>query len=186
MLPEAAIGAICAAVIAAMFSLIGLAIAKENKTSEFRQAWIDALRDDFSALIAAIMAIHSAEGLQGEATPDWWKEVRADYVAANTAISRLRLRLNPAEPLSIELIALLKEIESIINSGFGEEPDRVRELEDEILALAARLLKQEWERVKTGEPAFSIAKWSIAAILLTTLLIGCMAAMALFSGLPVG
>lgn len=37
------IGAVGAAIIAGFFSIVSLIIGKEQKTSEFRQAWIDAL-----------------------------------------------------------------------------------------------------------------------------------------------
>lgn len=49
-IPPVAIGAIGAALIAATVSLLGLIISKEQKTSEFRQAWIDALRSDLGSL----------------------------------------------------------------------------------------------------------------------------------------
>jgi hypothetical protein len=42
-----AIGAISAAIITGLLSLVGLIISKENKTSEFRQQWIDSFRKKF-------------------------------------------------------------------------------------------------------------------------------------------
>lgn len=51
VVPDAAIGAIAAASIAGLLAFLSLIIAKENKTSEFRQAWIDSLRLDLSKLI---------------------------------------------------------------------------------------------------------------------------------------
>ena len=42
-IPDQAIGAIAAALIAGLISLLGLIISKEQKVSDFRQAWIDAL-----------------------------------------------------------------------------------------------------------------------------------------------
>ena len=53
-IPDVAIGAVVAALIAAIVSLLGLIISKEQKTSEFRQAWIDALRSDLTHLIHRI------------------------------------------------------------------------------------------------------------------------------------
>jgi len=58
--PDAAIGAVVAALIAGIVSLLGLIISKEQKTSEFRQAWIDALRCDLTAFLTQINAIHDA------------------------------------------------------------------------------------------------------------------------------
>jgi hypothetical protein len=40
------------AIIAGVFSLISLIISKENKTSEFRQQWIDSLRDEISNFLS--------------------------------------------------------------------------------------------------------------------------------------
>jgi hypothetical protein len=56
--PDAAIGATVAALIAGTVSLLGLIISKEQKTSEFRHAWIDALRSDLTAFLTQINAIH--------------------------------------------------------------------------------------------------------------------------------
>lgn len=43
---DLSVGAVGAAMIAAFVSFLGLIIGKEQKTSEFRQAWIDALRSE--------------------------------------------------------------------------------------------------------------------------------------------
>jgi hypothetical protein len=48
----AAASAFVVAWVAGAFSLLGLLISKEQKVSEFRQAWIDALRADIAALVA--------------------------------------------------------------------------------------------------------------------------------------
>ena len=60
VLPDIAVGAIGAALIAGVVSLLGLVISKEQKVSEFRQAWIDALRSDVASLISHVNAIHGA------------------------------------------------------------------------------------------------------------------------------
>jgi hypothetical protein len=59
------------AMIAGAFSLLGLVISKEQKVSEFRQTWIDALREDISELIAHANLIHAELlKLAEENTPD--------------------------------------------------------------------------------------------------------------------
>jgi len=58
------------AVIAGFVSILGLIISKEQKTSEFRQTWIDSLRSDIASLIArasALQVIFSAGG----SPPPW-------------------------------------------------------------------------------------------------------------------
>ena len=57
-IPSVAVGAVVAALIAGTVSLLGLIISKEQKTSEFRQAWIDALRNDLiTARIAGVVSV---------------------------------------------------------------------------------------------------------------------------------
>ena len=46
-----ALGAITAALITGFLSLLGLIISKEQKTSEFRQQWIDALRQELAEFL---------------------------------------------------------------------------------------------------------------------------------------
>jgi hypothetical protein len=50
-LPNEIAGAIIAAFIAGLIALLGLIISKEQTISWFRQAWIDALREDIAAVI---------------------------------------------------------------------------------------------------------------------------------------
>jgi hypothetical protein len=59
-LPDQAVGAVAAALIAGLISLLGLIISKEQKVSDFRQAWIDALRSDIAAVITHAQSIHGA------------------------------------------------------------------------------------------------------------------------------
>lgn len=48
-----AVGAVLAATIAGGMSFLGSVFSKDQKTSEFRQAWIDGLRSEISQLICA-------------------------------------------------------------------------------------------------------------------------------------
>src|SRR5450759_2566061 len=56
----ALIATIIAALIAAAFSFVNLTLTKEQKTSEFRQAWIDALRQDLATFFATVRAFARA------------------------------------------------------------------------------------------------------------------------------
>lgn len=85
VIPDIAIGAIAAALIAGLVSLLGLIISKEQKTSEFRQAWIDALRKELSAVIAHTNAIYGANAASLGTLAELWKDVRDDYVGINEA-----------------------------------------------------------------------------------------------------
>ena len=52
--------AVEAGLIATGVTLIGILITNQAKVSEFRQKWIDALRDDAATLITHTLIIHAA------------------------------------------------------------------------------------------------------------------------------
>ena len=58
------VGVILAALIGGFFSLISLIISKEQKTSEFRQQWIDSLRQEISDHIAASTTLSAMRQFQ--------------------------------------------------------------------------------------------------------------------------
>lgn len=166
-LPDIAIGAISAAIIASFFSFLGLIIAKEQKTSEFRQAWIDSLRNEISQLIASANAIHGAMTSQRlESVTSAWNVVRDDFVAINEAAARIRLRLNPNEELSKAVLAKIEEIEGLLAPGKLPDYTELNQKEKELVSQASALLKEEWRRVKKGEPTFRVAKWGVVVAML--------------------
>jgi hypothetical protein len=109
-IPDIAIGAVVAAFIAALVSFLSLIISKEQKTSEFRQAWIDALRSDIAAVVAHANAIHGAAAAQFGTAAKTWVAAREDFVGINQASANIRLRLNCKEK---ESQAVLKSIENL-------------------------------------------------------------------------
>ncbi len=159
-LPDVAIGAIFAATIAGAISLIGLIISKEQKVSEFRQAWIDSLRAEVSAIIAHANAIHA--GICAESK---WENVRDDYVGINVATALVRLRLNPKESLSAEVLACISELELLLKPGQRARLDQLNEVEKRLATHAQRVLKQEWNRVQRGELMFRLAKFTAFAVI---------------------
>lgn len=58
------IGAIVAALVAGFFSVLSLIVSKEQKISEFRQQWIDSLRQELSDHMAAVVSLSSMRELQ--------------------------------------------------------------------------------------------------------------------------
>ena len=81
--------AILVAFVAGAFSLLGLTVAKENKVSEFRQAWIDALREDIAEFVAQAQSIHSE-------TFEYMRTIGADYRQHFERTQGPRLDLNRA------------------------------------------------------------------------------------------
>ncbi len=152
-LPKEIAGAIIAAVIAAVISLLGLIISKENKVSEFRQAWIDALRAEVAAVITHGHAIFQAfDAVVGEPKGLEWKEIREDFVALEEQAARIRLRLNPTEKPSIALMEVLGEFHSLFrNFSVTPDPDKVDSVSKRLLKVTQPVLKSEWRRVKRGE-----------------------------------
>lgn len=182
------LGPITAACIAAVVSFLALVISKENKTSEFRQAWIDGFRQDLSQFAANLRR------LEAEPTYVDWKllntskpmeayldaanerALRPDFFAENRlrllqSRYAIRLRLNPVETNGIVLLAQVdKALEAYYSSADVEV-----ELES-LMNLAQAFLKKEWERVKKGEQVFRAsvkgAKWLTVSALAVLALVG--------------
>jgi len=112
-----AIATLVAALIAAAISFVNLTLTKELKTSEFRQAWIDDLREELAEFFGASRAFARAVEAVHHHGPDYKSkglllisdEKVSDlrYQAAAT-FSKIKLRLNPGEPEHQELLRLLK------------------------------------------------------------------------------
>ena len=172
-LPPLAIGAIVAALITGLISLLGLIISKEQKVSEFRQDWIDALRSELAALISHANAIHGAKtatlmakttAFPGDAG-DTWARVRLDFVGINEAVAKIRLRLNPKEKESIDVLNQIDALEQALAPNKSIHYSNLNKLEKELVAKAQVVLKKEWRRVQKGERVYQIAKYFAIAIL---------------------
>ena len=159
---DASIGAVGAAIMGAVVSLLSLIISKENKTSEFRQAWIDSFRSDVAEAISSASLLNAffSNNKYSEASPDFltaWSRTSA-------AFARIELRLNVTEPDHEAMATLIRRAEMMIKSGSVGNYSRTvaEELQDEVVALSQRIMKYEWDRVRSGEASFVIAKWITA------------------------
>lgn len=183
-------GTLFIAVIAGAFSLLGLVISKEQKVSEFRQSWIDSLREDVADLIAYANIIHSAllkfarVGLRDAVA--FQSQNSENYIKVNRASSRIRLRLNDQECESQRLLEHIESLEQLL----GKEPESLSNSQAEIEPINKRIqisagvvLKSEWKRVKRGEWQYRVAKY--VAILLFVVAIG-LAILALRSAVKSG
>lgn len=161
------VGGIITSVIAALVSLVAVILSKDQKTSEFRQAWIDALRDDVSKFVGIATALISAAEIVNKKED---KEI-SEYLLSKVnelgegefLLSRIRLRLNPKE--HSELIGLIKWLQDD-NSVTRKMLAQKVELMVDLVQLE---LKKEWERVKRGERSYRILKYSSAAFVLSSL-----------------
>lgn len=173
----AALATLVAALIAGAVSFVTLTMTKEQKTSEFRQAWIDALREELSQLLGAARAFARAVEMLRTYGRDYKDKVmfplseekisELRYQAAET-LSKIQLRLNPEEAKHIELMALLrsaitKQNDLLQNDGADIKP--IMDAIEKATAHAQTILKDEWRRVKRGELPFQIARNWVAPII---------------------
>lgn len=171
----AAIATIIAALIAAAISFVNLTLTKEQKTSEFRQAWIDALRQDLATFFATARAFaratqelqHFGVGAQDGAPLSFTGQKISDirYQIAETRY-RIQLRLNPNELEHVELLRLMQTAINKQQSALASRnsTDEVLQAVERAAEFSTRILKAEWERVKQGELPFRIARNWVAPI----------------------
>lgn len=154
MLPEIAIGAIVAAIIGAMISLVGLVVAKESKVSDFRQAWIDSLRAEFASFASNLNVLSDSNVLEFDSPKERFDKLKDNTSKLNEAYYRVALRLNVTEESSarvrasmVKLATAVKSPETFSKTDFDRE-------QVEFIAASNLLLKEEWKRVKAGERAY--------------------------------
>ena len=152
-IPEAALGAMVAAIATSLVALLGLIISKENKTSEFRQAWIDALRSDIADLIGHLNAVVGTIRKAGRET-EAWVGARDDVGALNRCMASIRLRLNPTETQSKVICTLLDDLDRLLVREGDLAEDRIDAVEKRLVIEGQVILKEEWMRVRRGEVVF--------------------------------
>ena len=158
------IGTVAAAIVAGGIARANLIASKETKVSEFRQAWINALRDDLAALFSNTRTL--ARSVQEFRAPqcdetekfgiDKTKITVVRHDAAET-YHRIRLRLNASQDDHKELLRLLS---SMMGAQQGYMVNKEGDVAGPIAAVetaasyAEGVLKSEWETVKLGESAY--------------------------------
>lgn len=171
----AAIGAITAAIIAGAVSFVGTVLAKDMKTSEFRQAWIDGLRNDVAELISIVTVITDiarTELRRGKKLDDvlpFFLEKHTEFMKAEMVHARIKLRLNPDEHMK-----LLDSMENVIKfpaSGKILDSKYAETVVANLVKESQNILKSEWRRVKRGEPAFIITKFSSLLIMILAIIL---------------
>lgn len=158
-IPDAAVGPIVAAVVAGSLACIAAILTKENKTSEFRQAWIDALRAEIADAISHASTLLATFKVSDE--KNVWEDVKESYEGYRRAVALIKLRLNPSEDSSKKIIALLDDIEHDLSEVTKEEGLDHTQLKIKISQNLSDetqpVLKAEWERVKRGERIYRYA-----------------------------
>lgn len=168
-IPDVAIGPIIAAIFGGLATYLISVISKEQKTSEFRQQWIDELREDLSQFSAEAYELFSfvhhqySKSASKENNDEFLENLFDHTMKVETAKNRIILRLNRKEHQ--KLLDLLKNYEIKIPLAYDtleDEDERKNELNKIVASFlmeSQNVLKNEWERVKNGEPIFRYTKW---------------------------
>lgn len=157
------VGAIATALIAALVSLVIVILSKDQKTSEFRQAWIDGLREDVSKFVGAAEAFYMAIEIVREKSRtdahDFFMSKYSELAETEFLLSKIRLRLNPKEH-----VGLLEVIKWLRDESVEKTRAEVVEHVEFLVVGVQMVLKDEWERVKVGERSFRILKYTSGAV----------------------
>jgi len=180
-LPDIAVGAVIAALIAGLVALLGLIISKESKVSEFRQQWIDSLREDVSAVIAHVESIRgsSISVLIGPPTgslrQSLWDTVGDDMAGLKKKSATIRLRLNPNEKRKNEREANNQILDAL--RGFREVFDKpelnllgLDGINEQLITATQTVLKENWNRVRRGERVYRITRWIAGLVLVAAVI----------------
>jgi hypothetical protein len=173
-------GAVIAAFITGLISLVNMLIAKDQKITEFRQAWIDSLRAEVAKFIASATAIpvtgrlidykQSHTESQSDAVSDmtdYSKEALPEFI---NGYNKIILLLNPGEHK--KLIDYLGALKNAAKMSSRAEQHEVEAKCCDVLHETQKILKEEWERVKRGERMYWVTKRFIVALVALLLTVG--------------
>jgi hypothetical protein len=160
---------VLAALIAAAITFLVSVFTKESKTSEFRQGWIELLRNDLAQFVGTWWHLIN-EFDRAKRTPnlfdspDFWLSLKPELLKVEELQTRIELRLNPKE--HVELIAQIRRLGGA-HDFVGTEFKEKKAAFDQLVAESQRVLKGEWRRVKEGEWTYRwVKRISFVALLL--------------------
>ncbi|MGO9768037.1 MAG: hypothetical protein ACLPSW_00485 [Roseiarcus sp.] len=148
---------ILAIIIAAGAALTAAWISRSIKISEFRQKWIDDLRNDISAYVgAAEKWFRKYEEINPLLSREKEQRERAElFPIANDArviLQRIKLRFNPEDnPDKAQDDAFLQSLDDLINPGKvapGNTWASWQALADDAVEKARKILRREWKVTK--------------------------------------
>lgn len=114
--------------------------ARANVLSKNRQDWINTLRIEVAGFISAATMILPMLITQKDS-----QEMSKLLSQLTLHLAKTKLLINPEEDDHRILIAKMEDVTNHV-LGFNGQP---HELTDELVALAQKVLKREWERVKS-------------------------------------
>jgi len=170
-----AIATLTAAFIAGGVAFLSAVLSKEQKTSEFRYAWLNSVLDDIAKFVGA------AESISGAAWPVFksdGKEKAQSFLAAAephirellAAYYRARIRLYPREHHHV--LEALESVQVLLLKGDIPDPAKLDPLVRDVVRVSHDALKEEWGRVKKGERTFRLTKYVSLAVFLLAVVLG--------------
>lgn len=155
--------------ISLVISLISLVISKENKTSEFREEWINELRNEISNYLSILHEFKTAWILFQNTNPSDNSIFFTDNLEKIREMKKYKenilFKLNDKDDQ--ELIKSITEISNILDDNDKIDNDNLYEDEYKIIVSESKkLLKNEWKKVKAGEPFFRYAKKTFVGVVI--------------------
>ncbi|MFZ6756012.1 hypothetical protein ACO0K9_02240 [Undibacterium sp. Ji50W] len=183
-----ALATLAAALIAGVIARSNLIASKETKISEFRQAWIDSLREElamfFSSARLMVRWMEEARARRPDVVQEKFnisleKITEIRHAAADTYY-KIKFRLNSSQEGHAQLLGLIDELIKKQNNylvDVNSNIDEVFELAEKASLQAIIVLKGEWETVKRGEKEYQQAVQAtksvptVICVLLTALMV---------------
>lgn len=171
-----AIATIVAALVGGGITFLVAVFTKENKVSDFRQNWIEGLREDTARFIgiwyyvAAELELVPSDEFSSR---DFWRSMKDQFMELEILQARIGLRLNPGEHAEvIESLGFLAQGESLTALTHAQRKAEIESFSEEV----QRILKSEWTRVKRGEDTYRnikrVSKWMLAIGAILLLVVG--------------
>lgn len=158
------------AFIAGTIAYVGLVTTKESKVSEFRQKWINDLRDEiasFSSSVDTLMEHISKDnyGISKAANLKMQSKLQHSELYNKIEHSRINiiLRINVYESDKRQRVTnklFLRKINQIASAFENFKFEKARKQIKELLPLSKTILKHEWTRTRDGEKWYQYAKAS--------------------------
>ena len=127
--------------ITSVVASVTLIVTKENRISEFRQAWIDSQRADLAVAIATANAYFHTRDVERRATSV------NEFFAAR---ARIALRDKPERPEWTKTLVALDKLAKIMTAGVPN-PFEILQATNIVTDESRIPLKLHWETVKSGE-----------------------------------
>ncbi|SDB87106.1 hypothetical protein [Acinetobacter boissieri] len=175
-IPWVAVGAIVAAIIAATIAFITMVVTKENSVSQFRQNWINELREDIAIFISSINLLDDLKEEEQQQQQQRYSDFKSADLKSEEKKHKNDLKYNIHEKyMNIDMKLsgkdiydrILKELIKIIYEDFlNKNSNPSKEYMNLLNANLLILLKNEWIRVKNGEKWFSRSKTIVPSALI--------------------